>query len=113
MAAHGAHDGANHGANHGSVEHGRMDITSHKAMFSGFVKTTEWSCVMMAMLLGLTVFAFAMGLGWWTGLIVWLVIGVLAGFLMGLGGAWWAFVISSTVLLAVGGAVTMGIQAIS
>jgi len=104
MAAHGA----NHGANH---EHGKMDISSHKALFNGFLKTTEWSCVLLAMVLGLTVCAFAMGLGWWTGLIVWLVIGVAAGFLMGLGGAWWATVIGSTVVLAIGGAITMGIQA--
>lgn len=109
MAAHGAHEGADHG----SAGHGHMDITGQKAMFSGFLKTTEWACVMLAMMLGLTVFAFAMGMGWWTGLIVWLVIGALAGFLMGLGGGWWAFVIGSTVLLAVGGAVTMGIQAIT
>lgn len=105
--------GAAHGSDHGSYEHGHMDIASHKAMFSGFLKVTEWSCVLLAMMLGLTVFAFAMGLGWWTGLIVWLVIGVLAGFLMGLGGAWWALLIGSTVLLAVGGAVTMAIQAIT
>jgi Bacterial aa3 type cytochrome c oxidase subunit IV len=103
---------AAHGSDHGSTEHGKMDITSQKAMFDGFIKTTEWSCVMLAMLLGLTVFAFAMGLGWWTGLIVWVLIGVAAGFLMGLGGAWWATLIGSTVLLAIGGAITMGIQAI-
>lgn len=109
MAAPGAH----HDADHGAFEHGKMDITAQRGLFNGFLKTTEWSCVMLAMLLGLTVFAFAMGLGWWTGLIVWLVIGVLAGFLMGLGGAWWAFVIGSTVLLAIGGAITMGIQAIT
>jgi hypothetical protein len=105
--------GAAHGSDHGSFEHGHMDITSHKAMFNGFLKATEWSCVVFAMLLGLIVFAFAMGLGWWTGLIVWVVIGVLAGFLMGLGGAWWATLIGSTVLLAVGGAVTMLVQSLT
>jgi hypothetical protein len=105
--------GAAHGSDHGSFEHGHMDIAAHKAMFNGFLKVTEWSCVVFAMLLGLIVFAFAMGLGWWTGLIVWVVIGVLAGFLMGLGGAWWAMLIGSTVLLAVGGAVTMLVQSLT
>lgn len=104
--------GAAHGADHGSAGHGQMEIASHKAMFSGFIKATEWSCVGLAMLLALTVFAFAMGLGWWTGLIAWVVIGVAAGFLMGLGGAWWATLIVSTVLLGIGGAVTMGLQAL-
>lgn len=103
---------AAHGPDDGHYEHGHMDVTAHKAMFDGFIKATEWGCVSLAMLLGLTVFAFAMGLGWWTGLAVWVLIGVAAGFLMGLGGAWWATLIGSTVLLAVGGAVTMGIQAI-
>lgn len=103
---------AAHGSDHGSTEHGHMDISAHKAMFSGFLKAAEWACVLTAMTLGLTVFAFAMGLGWWTGLIVWVVIGLLAGFLMGMGGAWWAVLVTSTVLLAIGGAVTMGIHAL-
>lgn len=89
-----------------------MDMPSHRAMFSGFLKVTEWFCVALAMMLALTVFAFAMGLGWWTGLIAWFVIGLAAGFLMGLGGAWWAFLGISTVLLGVGGAITIGLIAV-
>lgn len=101
-----------HGADHQSEEHGQSDLTAHKAMFNGFVKVTEWTCVGIAMLLALTVFAFAMGLGWWTGLIAWTVIGVLAGLLMGLGGAWWAALVGSTAALAIGGAITMGLQSL-
>jgi len=104
--------GATHGADHGPAAHGQMEIASHKAMFDGFLKVTEWACVFVAMLLGLTVFAFAMGMGWWIGLIVWAVIGVAAGALMGLGNTWWAALAGSTVILAVGGAVTMGIQSL-
>jgi hypothetical protein len=104
--------GAAHGADEGSAGHGQMEIGSHRAMFSGFLKAVEWSCVFLAMLLALTVFSFAVGLGWWTGLVAWAVIGVLAGLLMNMGGAWWATVIGSTVVLAIGGAVTMGIQSL-
>jgi len=98
-------------AQHGSDTDQTMDMPAHRAMFTGFVKVTEWSCVALAMTLALTVFAFAMGLGWWTGLIAWLVIGLAAGFLLGMGGAWWAFLGISTVLLAIGGAVTLGVMA--
>jgi hypothetical protein len=93
-------------------DHDNMDMPAHRAMFSGFLKVTEWFCVALAMLLALTVFAFAMGLGWWTGLIAWFVIGLVAGFAMNMGGAWWGFLGISTVLLAIGGAVTMGLLAV-
>lgn len=104
-------------ATHGDSAHGPDDATTdlpaHQAMFSGFMKVTEWSIVGLAMLLALIVLAFAVGLGWWTGLIAWVVIGVAAGALLNMGGAWWAVVAVSTVLLAVGGAITMGLQTLT
>lgn len=89
------------------------DLTAHRAMFSGFLKVTEWTCVGLAMMLGLVVLAFAVGLGWWTGLIAWLVIGLAAGSFLKMGGGWWAFLGISTVLLALGGAATMGVMALT
>ncbi|MDX2234974.1 MAG: aa3-type cytochrome c oxidase subunit IV [Hyphomonadaceae bacterium] len=86
-----------------------MDMPAHRGMFAGFIKAVEWSCAFIAMLLALTVFSFAMGLGWWTGLIAWVVVGVAAGALLGLGAVWWALLGVSTVLLAAGGAVTMAL----
>lgn len=100
-------------AQHGSDNDQLMDMPAHRAMFSGFLKVTEWFCAGLAMMLGLVVPAFAMGLGWWTGLIAWLVIGLGAGFALRLGGAWWAFVAISTVLLAIGGAITLGVIALT
>jgi hypothetical protein len=100
-------------AAHGSETEDLMDMPAHRAMFSGFIRATEYFCVSLAMLLGLIVLAFAIGLGWWTGLIAWFVIGLAAGLLMGLGGGWWLWLGLSTVLLAVGGAVTMGVMAIT
>jgi hypothetical protein len=93
-------------------KHGEMDIDAQKGMFSGFLKVVEWSSVLLAMLLGLLVFAFAMGFGWFAGLAVWVVIGVAAGFLMNLGMAWWLTVIGSTVLFAIGGAIALGVNAL-
>jgi len=100
-------------AAHGSDDDDLMDMPAHRAMFAGFVKATELFCVALAMLLGLTVLAFAIGLGWWTGLIAWFVIGLIAGLLLKLGGGWWLWLGLSTVLLAIGGAVTMAVTAIA
>jgi hypothetical protein len=99
---------AAHGAGDGDMDK-IMDMPAHRAMFGGFIKAVEWSCVLLAMLLALTVLAFAVGLGWWTGVIAWTVVGLLAGLLMNLGAIWWAFLVASTVLLAVGGAITMAL----
>jgi hypothetical protein len=41
------------------------------------------------------------------------VIGVAAGALLNMGGVWGAFVAVSTVLLGVGGAITMGLQGLT
>ena len=100
---------ATHGSGHGEA----TDLPAHRAMFSGFLKVTEWSLVGLAMLLALIVLAFAVGLGWWTGLIAWAVIGLAAGLLLNMGGAWWAVLVVSTVVLGVGGAITMALQAIA
>lgn len=100
------------GSNHGDMD-AVMDMPAHRATFRGFLKATEWGAVFVAMLLALLVFAFAIGMGWWTGLIAWLVVGVAAGALLNMGGAWWAFVAVSTILLGVGGAVTMALQGLA
>ena len=100
---------ATHGAEHGEA----TDLPAHRAMFSGFMKAAEWSIVGLAMLLSLVVLAFAVGLGWWSGLIAWVVIGAVAGALLNMGGVWWAVLAVSTVLLGVGGAVTMGLQSLT
>ena len=104
-------------ASHGDTDHGAadavMDLPAHRAMFAGFIKTTEWSIVGLAMLLGLIVLSFAAGLGWWTGLIAWVVIGAAAGALLNMGGVWWAVLAVSTVLLGVGGAITMWLQSLT
>lgn len=108
--AGGDHHGNAHG---GGYHHGAMDVAEHKAAFSGFLKVTEWSSALIVMCVAGCTFAFAMGLGWWTGLIVYVVIGALAGAVLRMGGAWWVTLAISTVLLGVGGAITMGLMAMA
>jgi hypothetical protein len=105
--------GEHHTGAHTSDYHpGEMDISEHKATFSGFMKITEWGSILTIAGVGLLVFAFAMGLGWWTGLIVYAVICVAAGLILKMGPAWWATTAVSVVLLGLGGAITMGLIAL-
>jgi hypothetical protein len=103
--------GDHHGG--GDYHHGAMEISDHKSTFSGFMKVTEWGSVLTVMCVAGITFAFAMGLGWWTGLIVYVVVGAAAGAILAMGGAWWVTLAISTVLLGVGGALTMGLMALA
>lgn len=102
------------GHNHGASDYhpGEMDISDHKSTFSGFLKVAEWGTVSVIQWVGLATFAFAMGLGWWTGLIVYVVVGAAAGAIMKMGPAWWVTLALTTVALGVGGAITMGLMAL-
>lgn len=93
-------------------EHGHMDIASQKAMFGGFLKVVEWACVLIAMLLGLLVFSFAIGFGWWIGVMAWAAIGVVAGLVMRMKSAWWITLVVTTVVLVLGGAISMGVASL-
>jgi hypothetical protein len=103
--------GEAHDAHGQAASHGQMEIGGQRALFQGFLKVVEWSCVLLAMLLALLVGAFAIGLGWWAGLAAWVVIGLAAGFLLKMGSAWWATLIASSLVLGVGGALAFGISA--
>ena len=96
--------GAAHGSDHTDMDK-VMDMPAHRAMFKGFMKAAEWGTLMIVMLVALLVVGFAMGLGWWVGLIAWVGIGLAAGALLGLGGAWWATLAVSTVLFGLVGVV--------
>jgi hypothetical protein len=83
----------------GDYDRGHMDISEHKATFSGFMKVTEWGGVLIIGLTALLTVTFAMGLGWFPGLLAFVVIGAVAGFMMRMGAAWWATLIASAVLI--------------
>jgi hypothetical protein len=87
--------------------HGKMEIADQSATFSGFLKLTEWGCVLLIMLLGLLVVAFAMGAGWLPGVAVWAVLGGVLGIIMRMGAGWFALVGVSTVLFGIGGLIAL------
>jgi len=92
-AAHGDH-----------YDRGHMEIADQKETFDGFMVATIWGCALIAMSVALFVIAFAMNLGWFAGMGAYVVIGAGSGLLFKQGGAWWATLIASTVLLVLGGA---------
>lgn len=90
-------------AAHGEHEHGAMSVTEHQATFNGFLVATVWGCTLVAQYVMLFTLCFAMGLGWWPGLLAFTVIGAVSGFVFKSGGAWWAVLIASVLLLGIGG----------
>lgn len=90
-------------------ERGHMDIREHKGTFDGFIHATIWGCGLVAMSVALATLAFAIGAGWFPGLLAYVVIGIGVGVLFKQGGAWWATLIATTVLLAIGGAIVPAI----
>lgn len=82
---------------------GAMDIQDQKETFHGFLMATVWTCTLLAQIVGLLTLAFAIGAGFWSGFAVYVVVGIVAGMLFRLGGAYWATQIVTWVLLALGG----------
>ena len=84
---------------------GSMEIQDQRGTFHGFLVATVWTCTLIAQSVALLTLAFAIGNGWWAGLGVFVVIGILAGLVFRLGGAYWATQIAFWVLLGLGGAI--------
>lgn len=103
------------GHHHSGGHHtrGAMDIADHRATFSHFAKISEWGALLIVMTVAFLAFAFAMGLGWWTGLIVFAVIGAIGGAVLKFGTTWWITLGGSVIALGAGGAVVMGMMALA
>ncbi len=84
---------------------GGMEIQEQRETFGAFLGATLWTCVLLAQGVALATLAFAMGYGWWSGLLVFVIIGVVAAFLFRMAGAFWAVQIALWVLLAIGGGI--------
>lgn len=84
---------------------GRMDLSEHRATFSMFIKATEWGTILIVAGVALLTVAFAMGLGWFAGLLAFAAVTIGAGLLMRMSVAWWATIAATLVLLGIGGAV--------
>lgn len=86
-----------------SGAHGNMDISDQKATFHGFLMATIWGCGLVAQIVGLLTLAFAIGAGWWAGLVVFVLVGVALGLSFKLSGVYWAVQVAMWVLLGIGG----------
>jgi hypothetical protein len=64
---------------------------------------TVWVCGLIAQAVMLLTVAFAIGLGWWSGWVAFVVIGILLGLAFRLSGAYWAAQVALWVLLGLGG----------
>lgn len=82
---------------------GEMDIRSQKETFDGFISTSIWTSVLIAQTVMLLVLSFAIGLGWWPGLIAFVGIGVAAGLIFKMPSIYWAVQIAMWVLMGIGG----------
>lgn len=99
-------------AAHGHQETGAMDIADQKNTFSGFLTFTTWGTALIVMSVACLTVAFAMGNGWFAGVAVYAVLGVAAGLLLRMSGAWWASLIGAVVLFLIGGGVVAGLSAL-
>jgi Bacterial aa3 type cytochrome c oxidase subunit IV len=102
MMAEAAHHGAE----------GGMDIADQKQTFSGFLTATVWIAAHIVMAVALLVVAFAMGQGWFAGLSAFAIIGVIAGLLFRMSGAWWAALVAQVVVLGIGGVIIPAIYSL-
>jgi hypothetical protein len=83
------------------------EFREHKLTFDHFMAFSLWGTVHIIMSVALLTVAFAMNLGWLAGVGTYAVIGVLAGLALGMRGAWWGMVIGTTILLALGGFISL------
>ena len=82
---------------------GGMDISDQQATFSGFLTATLWGATHIAQAVALFTLAFAIGAGWWAGLLAVAVLGIGVGLFFRMGSVWWAVQIAQLVLLGLGG----------
>ncbi|HVV31801.1 MAG TPA: aa3-type cytochrome c oxidase subunit IV [Vitreimonas sp.] len=82
---------------------GGMDIQDQRETFHGFLVATVWTCVHIAQFVALATLAFAIGAGWWSGVVVFIVIGVVAGLVFKMSGVYWAAQVAQWVLIILGG----------
>lgn len=85
--------------------HGAMDVADQRQTFHGFLIASLWGSALIAMYLALFTLAFAIGSGWFPGLLAFAAVGVVVGLVFKMSGAWWALLVAQVVLLGLGGAV--------
>jgi len=82
---------------------GNMDIQDQKGTYEGFLMASIWGGGFIIQAIALLTLAFAIGAGWWPGLIAFVVIGAALGFFFRMSSVYWAVQIGLWVVLGVGG----------
>lgn len=96
-------------ANETGFTPGAMDITEQSGTFQFFLKATLWFSIHLAMIVALLVAAFAVGAGWWAGVMAFFGVGVAAGLLFRMRASYWVIMILLSLLLVVGGAIILAV----
>jgi hypothetical protein len=81
--------------------HGEMDIRDQKATWDGFITGSVWGGLLIALMVGHSTLAIAIGIHWMVSLGLMAIVGFGAGILMNLGGRWMATVVVMIVLALV------------
>lgn len=84
---------------------GGMDITDQRQTFRGFLVASLWGGTLIVQTVALLTVGFAIGMGWWGGVIAFVVIGAVVGLLFKMSSTWWAMQVAFFVLMAIGGVV--------
>lgn len=87
-----------------------MDIQAQRETFHGFLHTSLWTSALVIQGVALATVAFAMGYGWWSGLLAFVAIGIAVALLFRMSGAFWAVQIALWVVFAIGGAIVAGVS---
>jgi type IV secretory pathway VirB6-like protein len=83
--------------------HENMDIQDQRETFHGFLMASLWTGGLLAQTVALLTLAFAIGTGWWAGLVAFVLIGVGVGLGFKMSGVYWAAQIALWVMLGLGG----------
>lgn len=89
--------------------HGHMDVQEQRGTFSAFLSASVWCGALIVQGVALATLAFAIGSGWWAGLGAFVLIGIVAGLIFRMSGAYWAVQVALWVILGIGGAVVPAI----
>ncbi len=84
---------------------GHMDVQDQRETFAGFLHATLWTCALLAQGIALSTVAFAMGYGWWSGMLAFVGVGIAVALLFRMPGVFWAVQIALWVVLAIGGTI--------
>lgn len=77
---------------------GSMDISDQARTWKGFMTASTWSTLIILLVVAYATFTLTMGMNWLVALVLCAGGGLIAGVLLGLGGAWIGTVIALSVL---------------